>query len=525
MQESFERVLSQLRSVWRFRWQGLLLAWCLCIAGWAFVYFMPDRYDARARVYIDADSVLRLLIRDLAPQTDMDTKVARVIRELMSRPNMERVATDTDLHLRAKTPEDKENLLDSLTKEISLASMGKNEFEITYSDHDKAMAKRVVQSLLDQFMESTLGAKRTDSTEAQKFIEDQIKEYEKQLAAAEKRLEDFNRENVGLLPSEGKNYYQQLQAEMALLETARISLRETENLRLELLKQVQGEEPTFGFGAQDEGVGDPVLAGYKERIDTMQKKLDELLLVYTEEHPDVVALRSTIKQLEEQRDKEMANRPVTAMPGVEANPVYQQLKIALGQAEADAASKRVRVVEFEKRVHDLQERVDAVPQVESKLAGLNRDYQSVKRTYEQLLQRRESAKLSDSAEQNTTEMKFRIIEPAFVPLQPSGPKRGLFYTALLLVGLVAGLAWGLLRAQIKPTFDNRRILREETGLPVLGCVTMVWTPRELTHRRVGYIGFMGGVAGLSLLFMLLMALEARGLRIYHALAFIKGLVS
>ena len=97
--------------------------------------------------------------------------------------------------------------------------------------------------------------------------------------------------------------------------------------------------------------------------------------------------------------------------GPEENPVYQQLKISLGAAEAEASSLRVRKNEYQARVKKLENLVDTVPQVEAELAKLNRDYTVIKQNYETLLSRRESARLSKKAEQSSDEDRSEIQIP------------------------------------------------------------------------------------------------------------------
>ncbi|RXM21754.1 chain length-determining protein, partial [Citrobacter sp. AAK_AS5] len=84
------------------------------------------------------------------------------------------------------------------------------------------------------------------------------------------------------------------------------------------------------------------------RIDTLKRNLDELLLRYTDQHPDVVGTRRLLEELESQKRTQIES--MQAMGGsqfgaLDSNPVYQQMKLALVQAESRVASLRVRVAE------------------------------------------------------------------------------------------------------------------------------------------------------------------------------------
>ncbi len=511
MHDLITQISSYARSMWRHRWYAQMVAWPVCFAGWLFVYLLPNQYEATARVFVDTQSMLRPLLQGLAVQTNTGEQVQMMTRTLLNRPNIEKIARMADLDLQAKSPEEMEILLNRLTKRIVLTNAGRdNIFSISYTHSDPQMARQVVQSLLTLFVESSLGDTRKDSSAAQRFLEEQIKEYEARLLSAEDRLKEFKRVNVSVMPSEGRGYYDRLSVETATLERAKLELREAENRRDELRRQLSGEEPSFGMALQPATPLRAMASLGESRIQTLESKLDELLLRYTEGHPDVVVLR---KQIDEQRALEKKREEVAQVklparvPTVEANPVYQQLKIALGNAEATVAVLHVRVKEYANRVIQLNKLVDTVPQVEAELARLDRDYAINKQNYESLITRRESAKISEEAEQSSDNLKFKIVDPPRVPLSPVAPNRLLLATAVLLAGIGAGVLFTLFLSQIKLVFDNYRSVVAETNVPVLGYVSMVWTDAGRMKYRIEVVTYMLITAALIVVYGLYVALH------------------
>ena len=149
-------------------------------------------------------------------------------------------------------------------------------------------------------------------------------------------------------------------------------------------------------------------------------------------------------------------------------------------------------------IAELRSRVDAIPEVEAELARLNRDYEVNKRNYDTLVQRLESARISESAEQSADNVKFRVIEPPIVPFKPSGPERAVLNVLVLLAALGAGIGLAVLLAQLRPTISSRDVLQKVTGLPVLGTITSAMQEAFVPwYRRQGV---MVGVA-VSLLFL------------------------
>lgn len=513
MHELFEQLVRHARGLWRFRWYLMITAWLVCIVGWSMVMRMPDQYQASATVHVDTQTVLRPLLQGLAVNTNSSQRVKLMTRTLLSRPNLEKLSRMTDLDLHADTPEAMESLLDSLSGRIELNTTQKeNLYTISFRDSDRNLAKRIVQSLLTIFVESSLGETRKDTDTAQQFLEQQIKQYEAKLNEAEQRLANFKRENVGMMPGEGPDYYSRLQSALNDLDTAKLQLREIQNRRKSILQQLQDleDEDMSLLPYSDTGATTATDA----RIQSLQTQLDELLLRFTDKHPDVIELRRLIDNLKEQRKQEAA---ASAGVAQQSNPLNRQLQMMLAETESQQASIKVRVNEYEQRVEKLKELVDTVPKVEAELKKLNRDYAVHKENYETLLSRREQANISEQVEISADDVKFRVVEPPRVPLSPSGPPRMLYMSAVLLGGLAVGSVVAFVMYQIRPTFDDAKTLKEITGLPVFGSVSMIYTDAYLKRRRVAMVTFSAVGVGLLLAYGLVVGIEMLDLDIIKSL--------
>jgi polysaccharide chain length determinant protein (PEP-CTERM system associated) len=226
--------------------------------------------------------------------------VSMVQAVMLSRPNLEKVAKQTDMMLGASTQLQQERVVDDLASNIVLtrsAQRGRQQdqggtFIVSYESSDPKKAQLVVQSLLDTFMEDSLGMKRTDSGVAQRFLQSQLSEYERKLIEAESRLADFKKSNIGLMPGGQGDYYQRLEAALGELNQLQTRYRQVQDRRTELQRQLAGESPTFGLtGAAS---GDPV----DGQIAAYQARIDQLLVNYTDKHPEVVALEAQIARLQ-----------------------------------------------------------------------------------------------------------------------------------------------------------------------------------------------------------------------------------
>ncbi|MDR0775272.1 MAG: chain length-determining protein [Azonexus sp.] len=500
MEEILRQAQAILRATWKHRHLGMLVAWVVGAIAAGVILRIPDRYEASARIFVDTQSILKPLMSGLAIQPNVEQQVMMLSRTLISRPNIEKLIRMADLDLGIKGKAAQEALIDQLTKTLKIQSVGRdNLYILSYRDTDPAKAQRVVQALVSIFIESSLGSKRQDSDSARKFIEDQIRNYENKLQEAENRLKEFKLRNIDLQIGEGKTSVDHLSELTTVLSTSRLALREAQNARDSLRRQIVGEEPMLlpESPAADSGISLPEIDG---RIDTQKRNLDTLLQRYTEQHPDVIGIRRLIKDLEEQKQEELQARKKFAAsnPGasISNNPVYQQLKVSLAEAEANVASLQARVAEYEDRYQRMTELMRTQPQLEAEFAQLNRDYAIHKKNYEQLVARREMTELSGDLEAAGSVADFRLIDPPRASQQPVAPNRMLLFPLGLLLGLASGLFAAFVASQVRPVFFDGNSLRETTGLPLLGTVTLIRNDARRLKEKSTLRRFLLATAGL-----------------------------
>ncbi len=502
--ESFVPQLKQvLRGLWQGRWLGLAVAWLAGLAGAAYIFTTPDRYEATARVYVDTQSVLQPLLSGLAIQPNVEQEVAILSRTLISRPNLQKLVRMTDMDLQVKAAEERERMIDGLMRTLFIRNVGNNIYNIGFTHEQPAQAGRVVQALLSIFVESGLTGKTGDSGQAKRFIEEQIKAYEQKLAEAENRVKEFKLHNLDLNAASG-DFFGNLSGVAESLRQSRLLLEEAVQKRDALKEQMTNEAAR----PAPEGPAEPapVVAtpDLDARISGLSKNLDDMLLRYTDNHPDVVNTRRIIKEVEAQRDEErkrlaqeIERQRKPGTPLAASNPVYPQLKLALAEAEAQVAGMRARVADYERRHALLLDRARSVPEREAQFAALNRDYAIQKQNYESLVSRRETANISGEMGAATGFADFRIIDPPRVSPNPVAPNRKMLVPLVLLASLGVGFGAAYLFSVVHPTFYDNRGLKRIGQRPVLGAVSMLASPESLKRRRRRRVLFFGGLGGLA----------------------------
>lgn len=501
MDQVMELLRSVLPGMWRHRWGGLLIAVLVGVAGSVIALKIPSKYQATTRVFVDTQSILKPLMVGLAIQPNVDQQVAMMARTLMNRPNIDRVMRMSDLDLRVSSPGDRDAMLDRLAKDIQFAPGGEaNLYSITYSNPSPESARKVVQSLLDIFVESNLGDKRRDSEQARRFIDEQIASYEKRLQAAEIALRDFKIQNLSSMPGAQQDYVASAREARIELDQARAELRQAEGARDALKREVALEQPMSGPAEFSAGAEAPRITDTDVRLQEARKRMDELIVRYTDAHPDVVNLRLIMKQLEEQKRAELKadaqRKPAPRSSGPSfgsGDSAYSVIRASLAAAEAQVASLRARVGTAQAKVAASVRSAQTVPKVEADLVQLNRDYQINKLNYEQLLARRESAQIAGSMESSTGVAEFRVVDPPRVGPNPVWPNRLLLLALALGASIAAGVGYTLLREQLRPAFFTMRSLREATAVPSLGAVTLFQPPAARWRARLVMFAFTASV--------------------------------
>ncbi len=462
------------RELWRARWIGMGVAAAVAAASMVAVLAMRDRYEASARIYIDTQSVLKPLLAGMTVQPDVEQQIRMLARTLISRPNVERLRANPQIGWESMDPQDQARDIEPLMQKIKIVpSGGGNIYSISLRDTDPARAQRVVETLVSMFVNASGTDKRRNSEEARSFIDGQIAEHEAKLAAAENALKEFKLRHFGVAGVSNQDYFSRMSALADEVGKTRLELTAAERARDALKRQLAVESPRVMADPSMAGPG-PAPTDTEVRLQVQRRQLDELMRRYTDFHPDVLATRETIAQLEVQRRAEVAaqERRDAASPAAGNNPVFQRLRISLAEADAQVASLQVRLGMQQRSLDEVRARANLVPQVEAELAQLNRDYDVIRRNYEQLVTRRESASLGVKIDASMPIADFRIVDPPRAAPMPVMPNR----LAMAMLGLLAAVASGFgaawVAAMLKPRVMGAAQLAALTGRPVLGTVSL-----------------------------------------------------
>lgn len=485
-----------LHGIWTRRWIALLVAWGVCLAGWLVVSQIPNRYESRARVFVQLRQILpgNDSANEAAQQRDID----RVRQTLTAAVNLQKVVRGTDLARTVSSERDIADRVAGLQSAIKITAQQDNLFELAVTTGDPRLAKQITQKLIDIFVESNLADNRDASNQSMQFLDAQLEARQKQLQEAEVKRADFQARYLGSLPGTG-SLAERIGAARAQLSQIDADLASAKSALNAVNAQLAGT-PANVPGSAGANVAGPARA----RLAALQGQLSEARSRgWTDAHPDVIALKSQLAQA----TAAARNEPAAGGAGSASNPLYLSLRSMQADRAATAAALVQRKNQIEGDLAALQAKIDEAPGVAADQGQIEREYEVLKGQYDKLLADRETLKVSSQAQSVSDTVKFNVIDPPTQPRSPSAPNRLLLLTGVLIAGLGAGVAAAFALSKLKTTFSTVAKLEKSSGMAVIGSISEVVTDVQAVARRRKLKLFAGGVAALGVAYVGLIGVD------------------
>lgn len=491
-------------SVWTRRWLVLGVAWGICILGWLAVASIPNRYDSRARLLVDANQILP---DDAGGSPYSGGQQIDQIREtLTSARNLEKVALTTGLIGADAGEREKAGAVAMLQKNIKVVPQQQNIFEITsavgvgsLSDADNAkLASGVLDSLITVFRDDQLRGGRMNAREGLKFLDSQIADREKALRDVEARRGAFEAQNIGLIPGGSGSPAQRVDAARAELSQIDSQLVSAQAQLAAANGQLSSTPATVpGVGGVGGGVARQQLAGAQNELSSMRAR------GLTDAHPDVIALKSQIASLKAIADREGSGG---GAGGVQ-NPAYASLAAMRAERQATVSALSSRKSQLMGDIAKITSQQIQNPGIAAEYDRINGEYTALKAQYDKLLAQREQVRLRGEVQTETDAIKIELLDPPSKPTSPAAPNRPLFLTLVLLAGIGGGIGAAFGLSQVRTSYSTAAKLERASGLPVIGSITEVVTPERHIERRKRLVWLGGGAAALVGLYALLLIAE------------------
>ena len=477
-----------------------LIAWrVLCVIIFGVVtfttlgvgFYWPKVYESKAAIYVDQQNIIEPLLRGSAEVTRLDQ--AKVAREtIYSRSFLLEVGEEAGISVPREQWEDEgviqERLISRIRDIIQIGRRGDRLIEVTSRSNDPAEAYQVASTVMAKFIQDSADEKRRESKEAFVFIDNQVKSYKEQLTTAEARLKAFKINN-----QEGTedSVHQRLSDLRAKIQELQLRIDEETTKRKEVMAQLTKESEYLPQRYRADV--------YRNRLQELRNKLRLLRLDYTETYPDIVSIKLQIESLEKAvADSETGPSSTTENQEAQTNPLFEELRLKLSETEVAIRVLNRRLTALKRLMTEEQERLRRVATSNAELAELVRDYDVTKAIYEDMLERKEKARMSMALDIEGQGVSYRIQEPANFPQTPLGLHLTHFAAVAPFLGAAAPI--GLLVALIimDPRIRFASQLETLEGTPLLGVIPHMTTPLNKRVRRWDVIALV-----LCLLLMIL----------------------
>lgn len=502
MNSIYEEFRVALHSVWRRRWLALLVAWGVALVGWLVVSTIPNRYESKASVFVQNQSLLPGKMG--ITENEQRDGIENITQTLTAADNLEKVVRRTDLAQLAATPRDVANLSAGLRKSIEVTAIQDNLYEITAESANTSLSnaqnaklsRDIVQKLLDLFVEGNLAGDRVETAQALKYLDGQLGEREKQLQEAEGRRVAFEQKYLGMLPGAGSPSMRMdvARSELGQVESSLMAAQGGLNATNAQLASTPAATTTAGGfsggGGRSSAIEGQIAEGQSRG--------------WTDSHPDMQALR---RQLASARAADRGAGSGRTAGVTTSNPIYATIRSMQAEKQAQVAALSARKAQLQAEMAQYTVKQAQEPGIAAEQQAINRDYEVLKGQYDKLLADREEVRLRGSLQTDTNAVKLRVIEPPFLPTAPAAPNRPLMLTLVLLAALGAGAATAFAMSQIKTSYATAGRLERASGLPVVGSVSEVTTSPQRAERRKKLRMFAGASIALFALFAILLTVE------------------
>jgi len=483
----------------------------LALLALAIGILLPKKYASTTTILVEESNIIAPLMEGRAVPTSVVNR-ASIAREVaFSRKVMNeilKVGGWMDSH---PSPIQQDRLMEDIKSRTVMGNPRENLIQIRYVDSDPERAYRVTERFADMIISESLATKERESRQAYGFINSQVADYHRKLTDAEAKLEAYRNSNPDARPGVGADVNARISELRRQVEMSKLELIDLHSAEGALNRQLNGESEVSVMQTRAGQI--------RARLADLQTQRQQLLLTFTEQHPDVVRVQHQMNDLQEELKREESrplasgtNQPASIDGSVTINPLYTELRSKLSEARSRSAAVTSRISTAEGLLQQEMERNRRIAASESTLAELTRDYEVNRDLYQDLLKRRENARVSMNLDAEQRGLSFRIQEPAAMPLRPVGLRLMHVAGAGLGAAFFAPLVLLLGAVKLDPRVRSPLQIEREAALPVLGTMPMYVTPRKrrLMLRRFAVaigllllaVGAYGLVLGLKLVHIL-----------------------
>jgi len=468
-----------LQIIFRRKWLFIIPFFTVFITVGIGSFFLPKIYRATSTLLIEEKTLIQPLVQGMAVAPTIEERLNILKEQITSWDRLEEMIRKLGLDKNIKKYEPRDLFIQSIRERIKVTLEGNYLIKISFEDTNPLIAQSVVNYITTDFVQENLSGQSEEANSAIKFIEDQLDIYRKKLEDSEAALREFKEKHLLELPgSAGSNLGKAIGIQDALLEVT-IDLQEAQKTKQKLQKQLLEQDKVV---TSKTTAASPLLQQLNSKLIDLQTQLSELKAKKcTDDHPLVITLKNSIAQLEQRIQQESTSQISTEV--TETNPIYQEIESKLRDTEALIDSLTARQKQLETLAAQYRERATHVPAQEQELTKLTRDMGVNESIYAMLLNRLETANISQRLEKAEKGTRFKIINPARVPLYPVKPNKYMIVFLGFIIGSILGFGSVFLGEYTDHSLRSLEDAESVLEIPSLGSISKITTIEDIKYNR------------------------------------------
>ena len=472
----------------RRRWL-IIIPFCLAlVVGIYLSITLPKLYQASTLILIQPQKVPSNFVQSIV-STDMESRISTISQQIMSRSNLEKIIERFGLFKGTEAEkmffEDKINTLrNRIAVDVTRARKGADAFSISYTGKEPEKVMRIANTLASFFIDENLKLREASAVGTSNFLDVELQSMRERLEKNEAELKNYRERYMGGLP-------EQLDTNLRVLDR----LQEQLGGKQEALRDAQNRLDAFDSQvAEIEKLRDAIVAASTDdimknpetdsllKLAQLREQLAYLKTKYTDQHPDIKRLESTIKKLEAQITVVSDENSVQSKLNMTRQEYIQKKRRDDIINEINGYKDDIAAIQDQTEIY--QKRVEDTPKREQELLTLKRDYQNIMESYNSLLGRKLEAEMAVNMEKKQKGEQFRIIDPARLPEKPISPNMRRLFLMVIAVGLGIGgcLTYGF--EYIDQSFRRPDDVESYLGLPVIATIKLIHQPGHALKKRL-----------------------------------------
>ena len=441
---------------------------------------LPSVYRAETVILVDPQKVPDSVVPTSVSGTVAD-RLSTIRQEVMSPTQLGLLTKEMNLYPAIRGKASEQELVARMQKSTTIEVVDSggqrlSAFRIAFTDTNRDQVAPVANRLASLFIERNLQARQKHFNGTSQFLETELQETKRQLEEKEHLLQDVKARYIMDLP-ESKQYH------LEAMNTLRDQLRNSQDQvnrdrqsKVYIQSMAGMSTQTIDLDQQSSASKSPS----QMRLQKLENQLKDMQIRYGPNYPDVRKLRNDINQLKAKAESEKAENDIPdTQPNVPTHQVHNPVVEAeVNKLDQDIDDQTKAQAELEKQIQYHVGKLQQVPVFEQQIAGLMRDYDSLRNHYNQLQAKKLDAVMAGELETHQAGERFEILDAAVPPDGPEGPRRGMMIIGGLFFGLMCGVGVAFLVEVSDESVRHEREAAQIFGKPVLAGIPMITSDKE-----------------------------------------------